>query len=81
MVNIYFFALFVRFYTFTACSDPGIVLEDEDLELSELETNSNAKFECGLCHILRPRKASHCFECGFCVLELDHHCPVRNYIV
>lgn len=66
----------VRFYTFTACSDPGIVLEDEELKLSE--TESNSKFECGLCNILRPRRASHCFECGICVLELDHHCPVRR---
>jgi hypothetical protein len=60
-------------FTFTACSDPGIVLEDEDLALNSVEANS--KFECGICKILRPRKASHCFECGFCVLELDHHCP------
>lgn len=62
------------FYTFTACSDPGMVLEDEELKLSE--TESNSKFECGLCNILRPKRASHCFECGICVLELDHHCPV-----
>lgn len=66
-----------RCFTFTACSDPGIVLEDEDLALNSVETNS--KFECGICNILRPRKASHCFECGFCVLELDHHCPVCIY--
>jgi hypothetical protein len=61
------------FYTFTACSDPGIVLEDEELTLHSVEANS--KFECGMCNILRPRNASHCFQCGICVLDLDHHCP------
>ena len=32
--------------------------------------------ECGVCGIRRPANASHCYECGVCVVELDHHCPV-----
>jgi len=32
--------------------------------------------ECGICKIERPNNASHCYECGFCVVGLDHHCPV-----
>ena len=32
--------------------------------------------ECGVCGIRRPPNASHCYECGVCVVELDHHCPV-----
>mmetsp|Transcript_29034 Transcript_29034/g.41430 ORF Transcript_29034/g.41430 Transcript_29034/m.41430 type:complete len:236 (+) Transcript_29034:44-751(+) len=31
--------------------------------------------ECGVCNIRRPPNASHCYECGVCVVELDHHCP------
>ncbi len=37
---------------------------------------SQNKIECGQCNILRPRNASHCYECGVCIVELDHHCPV-----
>jgi hypothetical protein len=31
--------------------------------------------ECGICQIERPHTASHCYDCGVCVNELDHHCP------
>ena len=34
------------------------------------------KIECGICKIKRPITASHCRDCGVCVEELDHHCPV-----
>lgn len=30
---------------------------------------------CGTCRIDRPVTAKHCYECGVCVDELDHHCP------
>lgn len=30
---------------------------------------------CGTCRIDRPVTAKHCYECGVCVNELDHHCP------
>lgn len=39
------------------------------------------KLECGICHIDRPRTASHCFECGMCVDKLDHHCPVSLTLI
>jgi DHHC palmitoyltransferase len=32
--------------------------------------------ECGQCNINRPTTAAHCYECGVCVDQLDHHCPV-----
>jgi len=33
------------------------------------------KIACGQCTIERPRTAHHCYECGLCVEDLDHHCP------
>ena len=35
-----------------------------------------AVMQCGQCSIDRPVTAAHCYECGVCVDELDHHCPV-----
>jgi hypothetical protein len=149
LLSVFFLCLY-RFYSYTACSDPGIVfipapsflptdnnlnnshtdnspvndeeaqLDDEEnilqqrpssleLQLSTVQKarssenlisndgNDNIssnnegkradlsgfesrpsvnKIECGLCHIDRPRNAYHCHDCGVCVVELDHHCPV-----
>lgn len=31
--------------------------------------------ECSICQLYRPPTAVHCYECGVCVDQLDHHCP------
>lgn len=31
--------------------------------------------ECSKCDMERPITATHCYECGLCVNDLDHHCP------
>ena len=31
---------------------------------------------CDICDVDRPRGALHCYDCGVCVMGLDHHCPV-----
>eukprot|EP01059_Diplonema_ambulator_P002628 TRINITY_DN12261_c2_g2_i1.p1 TRINITY_DN12261_c2_g2~~TRINITY_DN12261_c2_g2_i1.p1 ORF type:complete len:367 (+),score=28.60 TRINITY_DN12261_c2_g2_i1:67-1167(+) len=31
---------------------------------------------CNTCGIHRPPRAAHCSNCGWCVKEYDHHCPV-----
>ena len=60
-------------FTFTACSDPGIIYEsvpeDQDIE------NKEDMIECGRCNIKRPITSSHCGDCNLCIDELDHHCP------
>ncbi|ELA42057.1 uncharacterized protein VICG_00906 [Vittaforma corneae ATCC 50505] len=33
---------------------------------------------CLSCNIFRPIKTSHCADCGYCVLEKDHHCLWLN---
>jgi hypothetical protein len=38
-------------------------------------TETAGTVECGICEIQRPYNASHCYECGVCVEDLDHHCP------
>ncbi|CAM9823024.1 unnamed protein product [Heterosigma akashiwo] len=25
--------------------------------------------------MMRPKNASHCYDCGLCIEQLDHHCP------
>jgi hypothetical protein len=30
---------------------------------------------CSICHVMRGRGTQHCYDCGLCVRELDHHCP------
>ena len=84
-------------YLLTACSDPGVVWLEPDVEImgvnlatqgksaaEKLEAGypSSPKKEgnvrmimCGTCQIERPVTAKHCYECGLCVDELDHHCP------
>ena len=39
-----------------------------------------ALIQCGQCSIDRPVTAAHCYECGVCVDELDHHCPVQAFM-
>ena len=53
---------------------------EEKLESGYVKTFTPAgatvsTIQCGQCQIERPRSAAHCYECGLCVDDLDHHCP------
>ncbi|UIZ25375.1 hypothetical protein KXD40_009090 [Peronospora effusa] len=53
--------------------ETGIVCE------REMEVDMVFDFSVAIClaqcEVLRPLNASHCTDCGICVIELDHHCP------
>jgi hypothetical protein len=67
-------------FSLTACSDPGIAFDrnqDEEIGLALDGTSAHNVnlIECGTCKIKRPPNAFHCYDCGVCVSNLDHHCP------
>jgi len=41
---------------------------------SQLDAGGQCLGACKHCGRLRPQRAKHCHECGFCVLRFDHHC-------
>ena len=68
-------------FSVAACSDPGIVYQVvEQRMLSKIDAIENGipsgkRKDCSKCDMLRPLDASHCYECGICIHDLDHHCP------
>jgi len=66
-------------FSATACSEPGIIFVPSlyvpnSVDKVELGEGVRGKtLECVICNIERPRTASHCYECGVCVDQLDHH--------
>ncbi|KAI9910704.1 hypothetical protein PsorP6_010442 [Peronosclerospora sorghi] len=75
--------------TMVACSDPGVVFQnaltagdDETGIVCERGKGMQLVINAGIasehkaqCEVQRPFNASHCSDCGVCVVELDHHCP------
>ena len=60
-------------FTFTACSNPGIIFESKE---DRVESGSDETLlDCTMCNIKRPATSYHCYDCGVCVSHLDHHCP------
>ncbi|CCW62305.1 unnamed protein product [Phytomonas sp. EM1] len=66
---------------------------DHELSLKELEANKReSKWEtvngvamerkwCSTCEMYRPVRAAHCYHCGLCCYEHDHHCGVLGICV
>jgi hypothetical protein len=51
-----------------------------DEEDEEIEVEMNVPRDCISCHICkiitpREKKVGHCYDCGHCIEQLDHHCP------
>ena len=65
-------AVLLGFYSYAACSDPGIVYKDAYMNDPE-ESISSVKvgmIECSQCQMMRPCTAMHCYDCGVCVEEV-----------
>ena len=65
--------LLLGFYSYAACSDPGIVFKDSyiiDIETENLSNSKVGMIECSQCQIMRPCTAMHCYDCGVCVEEV-----------
>jgi hypothetical protein len=56
-------------------TDPGVYPRLGHGERDPLESCTNLPI-CKICNLRRPRRAAHCYSCGVCVLEHDHHCGV-----
>lgn len=71
----FFYSIHVILYTITFLKNPGIPSLDnsrvfKDNEISDFQLCR----ECMLHHSIEA-KTQHCFECGVCVENYDHHCP------
>lgn len=73
------------FLWLTALSDPGILFKCDlpaDNEYTEsaqrtLLPQRSRRFYCEECNMLEPRGVfmEHCQVCGYCIENMDHHCP------
>lgn len=64
-------ALIITFLLFII--NPGIIYSDSEI------INYNEKIYCADCKYLYPNtniKMQHCFTCGVCICNYDHHCGV-----
>ena len=59
-----------------SCTDPGIVYAEASMAAEDGYYN-----RCDRCDLDRPRGARHCYDCGVCVMDLDHHCPLTGKCV
>ncbi len=81
IVGILLLFIAITCLSITAFSNPGIVPKQtlDQLSVQKQALRSVNKLEehteCQMCNVMRPAGTQHCFECGVCVLELDHHCP------
>ena len=58
------------------CTDPGIIPSTAATGGFDAYRHETSWTECRICHIRRPPRSSHCYTCGVCVLEHDHHCGI-----
>lgn len=57
------------------CTDPGVYPRLAPGEVDPLGDETRLVF-CRVCLMRRPPRSAHCYTCGVCVLEHDHHCGI-----
>ena len=69
-------AVLLSVFMSVSCADPGIVYAEPEAAAAAAEAGYNNR--CDRCDLARPRGARHCYDCGVCVMDLDHHCPLTG---
>ena len=54
-------------------SDPGSVRKNRFVS-SYSDVENKPKFSCRKCLTVKEDDAFHCYDCGICIVEHDHHC-------
>ena len=73
LVGLGIMLLLCMSYTLTALLNPGIVICDA--HEYNLATKSNNPY-CQSCNMFLDIQADHCDDCGVCMAQIDHHCPL-----
>ncbi|EPY22082.1 hypothetical protein STCU_04533 [Strigomonas culicis] len=63
------------FAALVSCTDPGVYPRLGPGDIDPVGDDKRYIF-CRVCHLRRPPRTSHCYTCGVCVLEHDHHCGI-----
>jgi len=69
-----FYSIHVILYTITFLKNPGIPSIENSLKENSELNDYNLCREC-LLHHEKNVAAFHCFDCGVCIEDYDHHCP------
>ena len=73
-IYIFLFSAALMLYS-KACECPGYV--DKNYSPKDIKDH----YFCKECQMYIPIRASHCNNCGHCVLRRDHHCPWTNQCI
>lgn len=81
--TLFFYAMFVWCWIYTASCDPGRTRDDleargvlNDVLRGDIPRCLRSLPICQKCKMPRPPTSYHCDECNHCVLRYDHHCGV-----
>jgi len=80
LINQISYWAFTLSYSFTALINPGYPKNNHGRKTGYPR---DEYYFCPECHFYVRRKtnASHCYDCGICIEQQDHHCPWTSHCV
>ena len=72
IVYIAFFIITFIVLVLLCVVDPGIV----DNSGSIVDVENKKDLVCTYCNTMKSQNARHCYDCGVCIYNYDHHCDV-----